>query len=172
MPGTGTNSGANEEPRKPRGSTRKSETWKWLVPFITCTVSLILWIVFLYVSVSPLHPCSESTGAPVVDLVWPPFDGGIEVSSPSRLEPLENYKVLVLKDGTPWPGYPKVLIHGDIGVGPEREYLNFTDLTSDGQLSGGDFFTLEHLESGSQYEIILLWAANDNELASEVVTVP
>ncbi|MEE9115653.1 MAG: hypothetical protein V3U09_02005 [Thermoplasmata archaeon] len=172
MPGTGTSNGANEEPTKPRRSARKSETWKWLVPFVICTVSLIFWIAFLYVSVSPLHPCSESTGAPVVDLVWPPFGMEIEVSSPSRLEPLEDYKVSVLKNGEPWPGYPKVLIHGDVGVGPEREYLNFTDLTSDGQLSGGDFFTLENLESGSQYEIILLWAANDNELASEVVTVP
>ena len=172
MPGSETNDGANGEPTKPRSSTRKSETWKWLVPFVICTVSLILWVVFLYVSVSPLHPCSESTGAPVVDLVWPPFDWGIEVSSPSRLEPLENYKVLVLKNGVPWPGYPRVLIHGDVGVGPEREYLNFTDLTSDGQLSGGDFFTLENLESGSRYEVVLLWAANDNKIASEVINVP
>jgi len=172
VPGTGTNSGANEEPRKPRGSTRKSETWKWLVPFIICTVSLILWIVFLYVSVSPLHPCSESTGAPVVDLVWPPFGMEIEVSSPSRLEPLENYKVSVLKDGTPWSGFPKVLSDGNIGIGPASEHLNFTDLMSDGKLSGGDFFTMESLESGSQYEIILLWAANDNKIASHVINVP
>lgn len=96
----------------------------------------------------------------------------IEVSSPSRLEPLEDYEVSVLKDGTPWSGSPKVLSDGNIGIGPAGEHLNFTDLMSDGKLSGGDFFTLEGLESGSQYEIILIWAANDNKIASHVINVP
>ena len=59
-----------------------------------------------------------------------------------------------------------------IGTGPAGEYLNFTDLMADGKLTGGDFFTLENLDSGSQYEVILLWAADDSKITSEVINVP
>jgi hypothetical protein len=56
--------------------------------------------------------------------------------------------------------------------GAGDEYLNFTDLTTDDKLTGGDFFTLEDLESGAQYEVVLLWASNDNKITSEVINVP
>ncbi|MCJ2556249.1 MAG: hypothetical protein LN415_03980 [Candidatus Thermoplasmatota archaeon] len=87
------------------------------------------------------------------------------------MEALSAFKVSVLKDGIPW-GSPSVVWQGACGTGWAGEYLNFTDLTSDGKLTGGDFFTLENLTSGSQYEVILIWAANDNKITSEVINVP
>jgi len=77
-----------------------------------------------------------------------------------------------LKDGTPWTGFPKIVVDGAIGTGPAGEYLNFTDLTADGKLTRGDFFRLEDLTSGSQYEVVLLMAWNDTKIASEVINVP
>ncbi|MFQ6107902.1 MAG: hypothetical protein ACE5QF_10040 [Thermoplasmata archaeon] len=96
----------------------------------------------------------------------------IEVGPLSRREALGACKVAVLKDGTPWPGFPKIIADGVTGTGPAGEYLNFTDLTSDDELTGGDFFTLENLTSGSQYEVILLWASTVCKFASEVINVP
>lgn len=78
----------------------------------------------------------------------------------------------ILKNGTPWSGYPREFTDGYVGVGPAGEYVNFTDLTGDGNLTGGDFFTMEGLESGSRYEIVLLWAADDNKITSHVINVP
>ncbi len=126
----------------------------------------------LYVMVSGLIG-TGTTGAPTVEMVTTPTSKGYElkVAAPSRQEGLNAYKVSVLKDGTPW-GTPSVVKAGDCGNGPANEELNFTDLTSDVKLTGGDFFTLENLDSGSTYEVILLWAANDNKITSETISVP
>ena len=111
--------------------------------------------------------------APTVDMVvfWTSEGYELEVAAPSRMEALSAYKVTVLKDGIPW-GTPSVVKQGDCGNGPVNEELNFTDLTADGKLTGGDFFTLENLTSGSQYEVILLWAADDTKITSETMYVP
>ena len=126
----------------------------------------------LYVMVSGLIG-TGTTGAPTAEMITTPTVDGyeLEVAAPSRQESLNAYKVSVLKDGVPW-GTPEVVKQGDCGNGPVNEELNFTDLTSDTKLTGGDFFTLENLEPGSTYEVILLWAANDNKITSETVTVP
>lgn len=126
----------------------------------------------LYVMVSGLIG-TGTTGAPTAEMVTSPTPDGyeLEVAAPSRQEGLSAYKVSVLKDGTPW-GSPSVVADGDCGNGPANEELNFTDLTSDTKLTGGDFFTLENLDSGSTYEVILLWAANDNKITSETINVP
>lgn len=90
----------------------------------------------------------------------------------SRTEPLYFFRVTAFTNGTEWTGFPKTLEPFTLGRGPLGGYLNFTDITWDGRLSNGDFFTLESLESGSQYEIILIWAANDNKIGSHVIRVP
>ena len=146
-----------------------------LVPialYIVC-LFIIAWILILVLSAppSPDDPLTDDIGAPTVTLEWG-LDFEIEVSQPSRKEPLDNYKVTILRNATPWSGFPRGLSDGCIGVGPAREYVNFTDLTRDGNLTGGDFFTMENLESGSRYEIVLLWAADDNKIASHVINVP
>jgi len=111
--------------------------------------------------------------APTVEMVVRPTWEGyeFELAAPSRVEALSAYKVTVLKDGIPW-GAPSVVKQGDCGNGPVNEELNFTDLTADDKLTGGDFFTLESLTSGSEYEVILLWAADDTKITSETINVP
>ena len=116
----------------------------------------------------------EGPGAPVVAMITSPTAKGyeLEIAGVSRPENLDAYKVTVVKDLIPWAVFPKILVDGVIGTGPAGEYLNFTDLTGDGKLTGGDFFTLENLTSGSQYEVILLWAADDSKITSETINVP
>ena len=99
----------------------------------------------------------------------------LEIASPSTQEHLSAYKVSVLKDGTPWSDMPVELTGGmEIRNTGGGEWLNFTDLTRDDRLTGGDFFTLEDLASGSKYEVILLWVwgPNDCKITSEVMYVP
>ncbi len=126
----------------------------------------------LYVMVSGLIG-TGTTGAPTAEMITTPTSDGyeLELAAPSRQESLNAYKVSVLKDGTPW-GAPAVVKNGEVLTATTGEKLNFTDLTSDTKLTGGDFFTLEVLESGAQYEVILLWAANDNKITSETMNVP
>jgi hypothetical protein len=95
-----------------------------------------------------------------------------EVGFTSREVPCECYKVAVLKDGAPWPGLPAIVTEGLIGTAPSGERMYFVDLTGNEKLTVGDFFTLENLESGAQYEVVLLWASNDNKITSEVINVP
>jgi flagellin-like protein len=129
----------------------------------------------LYVMVSGLIG-TGSVGSPTVDMTRIPTADGykLEIASPSRTEGLNAYKVSVLKGGTPWSDGPKALV-GNLewtNPGAGDEWLNFTDLTLDDKLTGGDFFDLENLESGAQYEVVLLWASNDNKITSEVINVP
>ena len=106
-----------------------------------------------------------TTGAAVLAL-------GMGSAGWQKKEPKPDGEVVVLKDGTQWAGFPKIVVAGAIGSGPAGEYLNFIDLTSDGKLTGGDFFTFENLISGSKYEVILLWASIRCMLTSEVINVP
>lgn len=145
----------------------RSHSKAWL---ILLTILIIVIVVISYVVFIPFF--SETPGPPTVDMGWDIFGEAIEISQPSREEPLDAYKVMVLRDDTPWTDFPKVVREGTIGQGPAGEYLNFTDLTSDGNLTSGDFFILENLQSGAHYEVKLIWAASDVELASETVNVP
>lgn len=154
-------------------SIRRNE--KAVSPVIATILMVAITVVLaavLYVMVSGLIG-TGTTGAPTAEMITTPTQDGyeLEVAAPSRQEALNAYKVSVLKDGTPW-GTPAALAGGNILTGPAGEKLNFTDLTSDTKLTGGDFFTLEVLESGAQYEVILLWAANDNKITSETINVP
>lgn len=141
------------------------------VAFFSVVSAVILFALFSIPSSTVYPPCGHE---PSVDTVtWPTWDGyELEIAGLSRARDLDAYKVAVLKDGTPWAGFPKIVVAGAMGTGPAGEYLNFTDLTSDGKLTGGDFFTLENLTSGSQYEFILLWTSTRCKLTSEVINVP
>jgi hypothetical protein len=90
----------------------------------------------------------------------------------SQLEELSSFEVSILKDNISWFDNPRILTIGNIAIGPAGEYLNFTDLTSDGNLSMGDFFRLENLTSDSTYEIVLIWRECDKRIESAVVHIP
>ena len=142
------------------------------VAFVSVVSAVVLFAVFSIPSGIVYPPCGHG---PAVDMVTSPTTNGyeLEIGPPSRMEALGAYKVSVLKDGTPWSNMPVVLSGGmEVKNSGGDGWLNFTDLTSDGKLTGGDFFTLENLTSGSQYEVILLWASSECEFASEVINVP
>ncbi len=140
------------------------------VAFVSVVSAVILFAVFSIPSSTFIY---RNGHGPTVDMVAFRTSEGyeLEIAAPSRVEALSAYKVTVLKDGVQW-GSPSVVWQGECGTGPAGEYLNFTDLTSDGKLTGGDFFTLEDLTSGSTYEVILLWAADYHKITSEVINVP
>ena len=129
----------------------------------------------LYVMVSGLIG-TGTTGAPTVEMITTSTSEGYELqfAQPSRAEGLTAYKVTVLKDSVAWSVMPVLLSNGMTiqNTGGAGEWLNFTDLLGEGDLTGGDFFTLEKLDSGSEYEVILLWAASNNKITSEKMTVP
>jgi len=129
----------------------------------------------LYVMVSGLIG-TGTTGAPTVEMITTSTSEGYELqfAQPSRAEGLTAYKVTVLKDSTAWSVMPVLLSNGMAiqNTGGAGEWLNFTDLLGEGDLTGGDFFTLENLDSGYEYEVILLWAASNNKITSEKMTVP
>ncbi|MCJ2564455.1 MAG: hypothetical protein LN417_10285 [Candidatus Thermoplasmatota archaeon] len=59
-----------------------------------------------------------------------------------------------------------------MGVIQGGESLIFTDSDGDGRLTRGDYFALERLDPDTLYEVILLWAANDNKISSGTVQTP
>jgi len=128
----------------------------------------------LYVMVSGLIG-TGTTGAPTAEMIPTSTAEGyeFEFAQPSRAEGLSAYKVTVLKNGAPWSVMP-VLVSAGMTIqntAGDGEWLNFTDLLDEGDLTGGDFFTLEKLTSGD-YEVILLWAATNNKITSEEVSIP
>ena len=142
------------------------------VAFVSVVSVVILFAVFSTPSSTIISPPHGHAPTVVMVTTLTPYGYELEIQAPSRREALSAYKVAVLKDGTPWAGFPKIVVDGAMGTGPAGEYMDFTDLTSDGILTRGDFFTLENLESGSTYEVILIWAANDNKITSETINVP
>lgn len=138
-------------------------------------VALIAILVVLIILFSQLSPvCPGCTTYPSLALtVSPTLEGyRIQVTGVSEIRPLDRYKVSVLKDDERWSGFPSPVEHGSLGRGPAGEYLNFTDLTFDGNLTAGDWVTLENLESGADYELILLWAECDKRLENAIISVP
>lgn len=156
-----------EPPRKPREKLDKSRGRTWLVVLV---ILIVVVVVFSYMIFIP--SLSETPGPPTVNMGWDIFRESIKIWQPSREEPLNAYNVMVLGDDIPWTDFPKVVRDGMIGEGPAGEKLYFTDLASDGNLTSGDYFRLSNLQSGVHYEVKLIWAASDVELASETVNVP
>ncbi|MCJ2669947.1 MAG: hypothetical protein LN416_05495 [Candidatus Thermoplasmatota archaeon] len=129
---------------------------------------LFSFLLVFFVIMPQLVP--DQTG-PNVDMNAHPTNEGFDIIiTTDREEPLSMFELRVLKDGHHWSSSPTPLSDGNILNGPYDEYLNFTDLTGDGRLSNGDFFTLENLSSGSQYEVVLFWAPNHSMVASELVS--
>ena len=97
--------------------------------------------------------------------------GGVSV-----VVPLQHYRVDVQKDGQSWTGFPATLMETTMNTthnrGPSGEWLNFTDVDQNFGLSWGDTFTLENLESGSEYQIVLRWWEDNRVVVSETVTAP
>lgn len=104
-------------------------------------------------------------------MIRTPIDEGyvIEVGPPHRIEDLAVYKISMTQNGTSWEDFPKVLSVGILGRGPSSEYLNFTDLTGDGSLTGGDSFTLERTRPGTLYELKVIWALSEHDVASVII---
>lgn len=91
----------------------------------------------------------------------------------AEIKPLDCFKVVVLKNGAPlFPDLPTNVTEGVMEVIQGGESLIFTDSDGDGRLTRGDYFTLERLDSGTLYELVLLWGANYNKIASEDVQTP
>jgi len=131
---------------------------------------IMTWAILRAVSVqSPCWPCTVNGFG--LDLIQTPIDEGylIEVAMPQRIEDLAAYKISMTQNGTSWDGFPKILSVGILGRGPSSEYLNFTDLTGDGNLTGGDRFTLEKTRPGTLYELKVMWALSDHDVASVII---
>lgn len=114
-------------------------------------------------------------GSTIADFEGMETLGGYEFSIRfvAEIKPLDCFKVVVIKDGTPlFLGLPTNVTEGDMGVIQGGESLIFTDSDGDGRLTRGDYFTLERLDSGTLYELVLIWAANDNKISSEAVQTP
>ncbi len=128
----------------------------------------------LYVMVSGLIG-TGTTGTPNVEMMTDPTPEGyeLEFAKPSRSETLSSYKVSVTKDGVAWSGMPVLLSDGMKieNTGGAGEWLNFTDVIGEGDLTAGDFFTLEKLASGSSYEVAIFWAASNDKITSTTVNV-
>ncbi len=97
----------------------------------------------------------------------------VEISSISRNVPLDCYKVVVIKNGTPlFPDLPTNVTEGVMGVIQGGENLNFTDSDGNGRLTVGDYFTLERLDPDTYYEVMLLWASSNNVIEVETAQTP
>lgn len=138
---------------------------------IVVGIAALLLFVFLLVSFVMIPQLVPDRWGPNVGMVAHPTNEGFDITiTTDREEPLGRFELRVLKDNSFWLSSPTPLSDGSILNGPYDEYLNFTDLTGDGRLSNGDFFTLENLSSGSQYEVVLYWAPYHSMVASELVS--
>ncbi len=128
----------------------------------------------LYVMVSGLIG-TGTTGTPNVEMTTESTTDGyeFEFAKPSRSEALSSYKVNVMKNGVAWSVMPVLLSDGMTieNTGGAGEWLNFTDALGEGDLTAGDFFTLEELASGSEYEVAIFWASSNDKITSVTVNV-
>lgn len=166
-----------EEPddgRKTRASRRE-----WFLLAVCMMLCAALLILVYYIAVSSIGPCPDGSYVPVVNNLraHPTSEGyEIRVEGVSMVVPLSHYKVDVLKDGASWTGFPEELMDTTANLtysrGPAGEWLNFTDSDHDYGLDYPDRFTLENLESGSEYELVLRWAESNERIADVTVSAP
>jgi hypothetical protein len=83
----------------------------------------------------------------------------VEVAGASSLEPLHQFKVILLENGT-WVDE----------IDPLSDWLSpplsFTDLAGERSLTSGDFFTIT-CKPGSHYDLVIIWRASANEVGAE-----
>ncbi len=139
---------------------------------VIVVAALVLLILALYFSQSGIW--RPPHGGPDIEMTVRSRPEGyrIEIVSVSELWDLDSFQVLILTEETPWTSFPRVLEVGPLGRGASGEYLNFTDIAYERELSLGDFFTLQGLQSSTEYEIKLIWAQEDVELDSKTILVP
>lgn len=143
--------------------TRRTKIGKLLV-----VLFLVLFLVaqgmFVYYLTLPHYTGPRCWGffdSPEATLYAMPAPNGyaFDVTSTSHVKPLDCYDVMIYKDGEPfWPqlqGDAEV-VEGQIGTGPAGELLSFADTDGNGKLTTGDIFTLQWLESNTEYQIVLL----------------
>lgn len=119
----------------------------------------------------PPEPCCFM--CPDVEMTLRETSEGYEIEIfVDRREAFETFEVSAFTNDTLWSGFPMTLESTSLGQGPSGEWLNFTDLTSDGRLSDGDFFTLENVRPGTRLEVVLIWSLDQFELEREVIDVP
>ena len=119
----------------------------------------------------PPEPCCYM--CPDVEMILRETQQGYEIEIyVDRREPFEAFEVSAFTNDTLWSGFPMTLESTSLGQGPSGEWLNFTDVTGDGRLSGGDFFTLENVRPGTRLEVVLIWSLDQFELEREVIDVP
>ncbi|MEE9489197.1 MAG: hypothetical protein V3V91_02015 [Thermoplasmata archaeon] len=161
----------SEHTKNPTVGARKG----FLVYFVVALIVFVATFSLALILHNSLFGIVGPDGGPKVEMtaIQEPEGYEIMITEVSQVWELSDFKVLILTEDDPWPGFPKVLGPGHIGQGPNGEYANFTDLTGDGILSRGDFIALQGLQSGVLYEVVLIWALlEDIELDSESILVP
>lgn len=158
-------------PKEEKKPTSRNE-WTAVLAGLVAIVAILVVLIILFYQLSLV--CPERTAYPTFDMTISATPEGyeIEFTVVSELHSLDSYKVNVVKDGKRWGGFPTPMEHGSLGRGPAGEYLNFTDLTLDGNLTTYDWFTLENLESSSEYELVLSWAECSKRLKTATISVP
>lgn len=145
-----------------------------ILALILALVSLGLLIYFVTIPPPPEPRCGYGRGAIArLEATETLVDYRFTIDYVSKIVPLDCFKVVVIKDGTSlFPDLPTNVTEGVMGAIQGGESLIFTDSDGDGKLTRGDYFALERLDSGTVYEVVLLWAANDNKIGSETIQTP
>lgn len=92
----------------------------------------------------------------------------LEIAAVSSAEALGLYKVTVLNGTTVAISaldLQNVKNAGDTGVSGGGLTLEFTDVTDDGKLNGGDWFILSGTDSTSDYQVAIYWKASGNKVS-------
>ena len=143
--------------------TRRAKIGKLLVVLVLVVFLVALGMFAYYLTLPPYTGprCWGFWDSPEMTLYAMPAPNGyaFDVTSTSHVKPLDCYTVMIYKDGEPlWPesqGAEEV-VEGQIGTWPAGELLSFADTDGNGKLTTGDVFTLQWLESNTEYQIVLL----------------
>lgn len=140
-------------------------------------VSLIMFalsVVLLVYSIGVPYGPSCGSATPSVHITPSPIWNGYEfrIMYATYEVDAECYDVAVKTNGTYWSSFPRTLSEANMGIGPAEETLSFVDSNGDGRLTSGDTLVLESLQSGADYELVLIWASSGANIASETVRSP
>jgi len=91
----------------------------------------------------------------------------LKIGSVSSVEGLANYQVAVKKGASIVIWATDLTTVKSSGATGSGLYLNFTDATNDGKLNSGDWFTLEHTDWTSDYQVILYWKWSGNAVSGD-----